>query len=115
MERECKILMVEFFNSLVLIWSLHEVLEGRYVDTRQQNEQIALSVDRPFRLSTEPYRQSHHGYRHAFPESQVLSRLAQPVDRLIGTSTAYDLWAVTKLDSECVFYPNLERLDFLIS
>ena len=66
--RECKILMVEFFNFLVLIRSLHKVLGCRYVDTRQQNEQIALCVDRPFRLSTESCRQGPMVVDRLFPK-----------------------------------------------
>ena len=35
---ECKILMMKFFNSLVLVRSLHEVWGYRYMDTRNLKE-----------------------------------------------------------------------------
>ena len=53
MGRECKILIIELFNSLVIVQSLHEVLGcNKYVNT-QQEKQVDLSIDRPSQLSTE--------------------------------------------------------------
>ena len=45
--RECKILMVEFFSSLVLVQSLYEVLGcNRYVDTPTGSiNLLSMSID----------------------------------------------------------------------
>ena len=76
MRRECKILMVEFFNSLVLVQSLHEVLGcSRYVNSPTGGEvcfvyrQAISAVDRP-----------PHSCQQAFLESRVLCRLAKSID-----------------------------------
>ena len=112
MGRECKILMVEFFNSLMLVQSLHEVLGcSRYVDMPTGSS--SLSVDRPSWLSTEPYRQPPW-LRQTFPESWVLCRLAQSTGQLACRQRLVSGWFF-KLDSEFVSGPNSEFLVFFSS
>jgi len=52
----------------------------------------------------------HLGCRQVFPESWVLCRLVQYVNRAIGLSIALSLWAISKLNSEFVSDLNLECL-----
>ena len=67
---DCKILMVEFFNSLVLVQSLHEVLGfSRYVDT-PTGEAECVVCQQAFSAVDGALLTSPHGCRQAFLESR---------------------------------------------
>ena len=76
--------------------------------TNRRSILLCLSIGL-LRLSTEPCRQTLHGCQQVFLKSRVSCILVlSVVGRLIGPLTTFDLWAVSKLDSEFISDLNLK-------